>query len=87
MRQLLLFSQNKDAMISFFDEFNKEAINNEIVKALKEDPTDTIEYCRKDLKKFAGVEIIAFFEVNPKNKKVSKCILRGDKTYYKSIEK
>jgi hypothetical protein len=85
-----LYSQNQDRAIEFFEKFDKEAIKEAIVKHLKQDKTDTIEYCKEfpkdSVKRFYGNQIVDFYEVNPKNDKVSKCILIGEKTFYKSIE-
>lgn len=85
-----LYSQKKDMAVEFFDVFDADKIKAAIVKHLKTDATDTIEYCKeypkKDIKRYYGNEIISFYAVNPKNGKVSKCVLKGEKTYYKAIE-
>lgn len=76
--------------VEFFDKFDSQKIKKAIIKHIKSNPTDTIEHCKEypknSVNRYLGYEIIAFYEVNPKNNKVSKCILKGEKTYYKSIE-
>jgi len=85
-----LYSQNKDMVIEFFEKFDCKKIKESIIRSLREDSSDTIELCREysksDIKRFYGYEIISFFEINPQSQKVSKCILKGDKKYYRSIE-
>ena len=75
--------------IAFFEKFDKVQIKQTIVKRLNENKTDTLELCReydkKDIKKYYGNVILQFFEVNKKNGKPSICVLRGVKTYYKTL--
>ncbi len=82
----MLFSQNEDRFIQFFEKFDREVIKKAIVEHLSKNPTDTIEHCKepnkKDLKRFYGDEILDFYTVNPNNKKISKIITKGDKTFY-----
>jgi hypothetical protein len=89
MQFYILYSQNKESNIALFEEFNAGLILDEVKRHLAENPTDTIQF-EKELsheakKKYAGNEILAFYEVNPKNGKPSKCVLKGNKTYYKSL--
>ena len=85
-----LFSEKSDMYVAFFNNYDKEVIKNVIIGHLRNNPTDTLEYCKeyskKDIKRFYGMEVIDFYAVNPKNGKVSKLVIRNDKTYYKSIE-
>lgn len=85
-----LFSHNEDRTVAFFDKFNKEDIKKAIIKHLKDNPTDVVEHCKEyskgDLKRYMGTEIINLYRVNPKSKKVSLIITKGNKEYFKSIE-
>jgi hypothetical protein len=87
--QHLLFSQNQDMPIEFFEKFDRQEIKQRIIDALKKDPTDVIEHCREypknNVKKFYGNEILSFYQVNPKNGKPSKVITRGNKEYFMSL--
>jgi len=60
------------------------------MRHLKENPNDVLEHCKEyspgELGRFYGQKILAMYTTNPKNKKVSRIVLKGDKTYYKSIE-
>ena len=86
-----LFSHNEDRTIAFFEKFNKEDIKQAIIKHLKDNPTDTIEHCKEynkeNIKRFYGNEIINFYGVNPKSGEVSLIFTRGNKEYFRSIEK
>ena len=86
-----LFSQDEDMTIAFFEEFDKLAIKEAILKHLKENPTDVLEHCKAysktDIKRFYGNEILNFYSVNPKNKKVSLIVAKGNKQYFRKIEK
>jgi hypothetical protein len=85
-----LFSQDNDMLIATFDKFDREVIKNEIINHLRVCPLDTVEHCKDytkhELKRFVGYNIINFYRVNPKNKKVSLIVTRGNKEYYRSIE-
>lgn len=84
----LLFSQNNDMPIAWFDQFDKEAIKEAIVERLTLDPTDTLEHCKEysksDLKRFYGHEIISFYQCNKKGKPC-RVIWKGDKEYLKPL--
>jgi DNA polymerase III delta subunit len=84
-----LFSQEKDMPIAFFEKFNKQDIKETIIEHLSENPTDTLELCKeyskRDIKRFYGSEIIAFYEINPKNNKPSLVFKRGSKNCFKSL--
>ena len=86
-----LFSHNEDKTIAFFEKFNKEDIKQAIIKHLKDNPTDVIEHCKEynkeDRKRFYRYEIINFYGVNPKSGEVSLIFTRGNKNYFRSIEK
>jgi hypothetical protein len=85
----LLFSQNKDLVVQWFDKYDRKAILNAIVTHLTTNPTDTLEHCKEcsksDLRRFLGNEILSFYEVNPKNGKISKVITRNNKDVYLSL--
>lgn len=85
----MLFSQESDQPIKWFDNYDREAIKASIVTHLSANPNDCIEHCKEpaknDLKRFVGNTILNFYKVNPKNGKPSLIITRGDKTYYKSL--
>ena len=82
-----LFSQNKDMPVQWFEKFDKQAIKQAIIKHLEQDTSDTIEHCKEfdksDIRRFAGNEIINFYEVH--SGKVCKVITKGDKDYYLPI--
>ena len=80
----LLYSQEQNQPIKWFEKFDKEEIKTEVVNWLKDNPTDTLEHCKKDLRKYAGNEIINFYE----NKNAVPClvVLRGTKEYYKPLD-
>lgn len=84
----LLFSQEQDQSIKWFDKFDKEEIKTEIKKWLSENPTDTLEHCKeyskKDLKKYAGYEIVNFYG-NNKAGEPSLILYRGTKEYFKPL--
>ena len=85
----LLFSQEQDQPIKWFDKFDKEEIKKEIVRHLQENKTDVLELCReyskKDVKRYYGNEIISFYQSNPKTNEPSKVVLRGNKEYFKTL--
>ncbi len=89
MKQHSLFSQEQDMSIAFFDKFDKEEIQEAIIRHLEAFPTDTVEHCKSfpsnDLRQFQGSEIINFYEVNPKTNKVCKVITKGNKEYFKEL--
>jgi hypothetical protein len=85
----VVFSQDQDIVISFFEKFNREAIKQTIVGHLKAFPSDTLEHCKeyseRDTKKYYGYEIINFYAVNPKNGQPSKVVTVGDREYYRAL--
>jgi hypothetical protein len=85
-----LFSQEQDMLVASFDKFDRTTIKNEIINHLRVCPNDTIEHCKdytkNELKRFMGYNILNFYRVNPKNKKVSLIVTRGNKEYYRNIE-
>jgi hypothetical protein len=90
MRKHLLYSQEQNMPVQWFEKYDPIVIKQAIVEHLKKFTDDTLEHCREfsksDLKRFYGNEIINFYEVNPKNRKPSLVITKGSKLYYKSIE-
>lgn len=85
----LLFSQENDIVIQYFDCFDLVEIKKVIIDYLTKNPDDTVELCKvpsgNDIRKFYGYEILSYFSVNKKNGKISKLILKGDTEYFKSI--
>lgn len=83
----LLFSQEQDQPIKWFEKFDKEEIKTEIKKWLSENPTDTLEHCKeyskKDLKRYAGYEIINFY--HNFNNKPCLLIVKGGREYFKPL--
>jgi hypothetical protein len=86
-----LYSQNEDKYISTYPEFNHDAIKAAIVAHLTVNPKDCIEHQKEvsktALKRLFGNDILAFYEVNPKDNKVSRAITKGKKTVYVPITK
>lgn len=85
----LLFSQNEDQPIKWFEKFDKEEIKTEIKKWLTENPTDTLEHCKEINtttvdRLYGNMEIINFYEV--KNEKPCLVFMRGGKEYYKPLK-
>jgi len=84
----LLFSSEQNQPVKWFEKFDKEEIKTAIKNWLKENPTDSLEYCKefskKDLKKYIGYEIINIYE-NNKLGTASLVFIRGAKTYYKPL--
>ena len=85
----LLFSQENDIVIQYFDCFDLVEIKKVIIDYLTKNPDDTVELCKvstgNDIRKFYGYEILSYFSVNKKNGKISKLILKGDREYFSSI--
>ena len=81
-----LYSQDQERTIAFFEKYNKEDIKEQIISHLKDTLEHCKEYSKKDIKRFYGNEILSFYEVNPKNNRVSKVIQRGGKNYFKQID-
>lgn len=85
----LLFSQDNDIVIQYFDGFDLVEIKKVIIDYLTKNPDDTLEYCKvpsgNDIRKFYGYEILSYYSVNKKNGKISKLILKGGTEYFKSI--
>ena len=85
----LLFSQDNDIVIQYFDGFDLVEIKKVIIDYLTKNPDDTLEFCKvptgNDIRKFYGYEILSYYSVNKKNGKISKLILKGGTEYFKSI--
>ena len=85
----LLFSQENDIVIQYFDCFDLVEIKKVIIDYLTKNPDDTVELCKvqsgNDIRKYYGYEILSYFSVNKKNGKISKLILNGDREYFSSI--
>ena len=81
-----LYSQNEDKYISTYPELNRDVIKAAIVAHLTSNPTDCIEHQKEVFKttskRLVGNDILAFYEVNPKDNKVSRAITKGAKTVY-----
>lgn len=74
-------------VLGFYD---AEKLLKEIKKHLEKYPDDTVTHSREydeieKKKYYGGRQIINFYEVNPKTKKPSLCIMKGHKQYYKEI--
>lgn len=85
-----LYSENKEMVIKWFGKFDKEEIKKSIIEYLTENPSDVIEHCkefnRKDVRSFYGNEILNFYKTNPKNLRVCKVIIKGNKEYLKELD-
>ncbi len=64
----LIYSDIEGAPIQWFDTFDKQAIKDAIIKRLREHPADSLEHCKEyskvDQRKYAGYEIINFYEMH-----------------------
>ena len=85
----LLFSQDNEIVIQYFDGFDLVEIKKVIIDYLTKNPDDTLEFCKvpsgNNIRKFYGYEILSYYSVNKKNGKISKLILKGDREYFSSI--
>lgn len=85
----LLFSQENDTPIQYFDGFDSVEIKKVIIDYLTKNPDDTLELCKvptgNDIRKFYGYEILSYYSVNKKNGKISKLILKCGTEYFKPI--
>ena len=67
----LLFSQENDIVIQYFDCFDLVEIKKVIIDYLTKNPDDTVELCKvptgNDIRKFYGYEILSYYSVNKKN--------------------
>lgn len=85
----LLFNQENDIVIQYFDCFDLVEIKKVIIDYLTKNPDDTVELCKvpsgNNIRKYYGYEILSYFSVNKKNGKISKLILKGDREYFSSI--
>jgi len=85
----LIFSQETEQPIKWFEKFDKKAIKDAIVAHLTANPYDCVEHCKEplknDLNNFYGYTIVNFYKVNPKNKEISRIIRKGNREYYKKL--
>ena len=83
-----LTSCNSDDCIGAFIKFDARAIKAVIINHLKSNPTDQIEFSKKnnDSVNFVGDQIIDFYAINPKNNKPSLLIMKGSKEYFKALK-
>lgn len=77
-----LESDNLKKDILILEIFDAQLIKNKIIEHLKINNKDLLILSKDNGK---SKEMIDFFEVNPKNDKISKIITKGNKTYYKSL--
>jgi len=71
-----------------FPEFNRIAIQKSIIYYLDNNPTDTVYYYKvSNDTDLVGDDLIDFYAINPNNGKPSKLIFKGNKTFYKSLER
>ena len=72
-----------------FETFNAKEMTNLIINHLKENPSAMVthekEFAPHLKKKYYGNEIIDIYEINPKTKEPSKVIIKGNRTYYKTL--
>ena len=72
-----------------FETFNAKEMTNLIINHLKANPqamvTHSKEYVPHLKNKYYGNEVIDVYEVNPKTKEPSKIIIKGNKTFYKTL--
>ena len=73
-----LLSQEKNDVIAEFIIFDVDKIKCAAKAHLKSNKSDTLELLKND-------EIISFFEVNKRSGRPSRCVLIGNKTFYKSL--
>jgi hypothetical protein len=85
----LIFSQETEQPIKWFDKFDTKAIRQAIYDHLENNPTDCVEHCKEplknDLKRFVGYTIINFYKLNPKTGLVCKVVTRKNKEYLQTI--
>lgn len=89
MKNYFIFSQDQEIPVEFYQKFDKDRIKTAIIKHLSDNPEDVIELCREydnnDPKRFYGMEIISFFQMNKKGQ-VCKVILKGEREFLKPLK-
>jgi len=82
-----LESELTEKKVAIFPVFIREAIRQAIIQHLQSHPSDTLHYYKVSTDdEFVGDNLIDFYAINPKNKKPSKLVFKGEKTFYKSLE-
>lgn len=82
-----LESLDSHTPIATFQNFDREAIKETIVKHLANNPLDYIEYSKdyKQPTKYAGTEHLGLFANNPVSNQPCKIIIKGEREYYKPL--
>ena len=79
-----------DNIIEEYDFYDKNKIKEDIIKYLNENPEGSVSHQKQlseeDSKKYAGNDVLNFYEVNPKTGDVSLVVSKGSREFYKSIE-
>ena len=78
-KKFTLYSENFDSIIYESDKFDNKIIKSQIIKHLKENKSDCIEY------RIDG-HINSFYAYPEPFDKVCKLIIKGHREYYKPIE-
>ena len=86
-----LISQDTEETVAEFPAFDDVAIKKAIIDHLTVNRGDVLEYHKdfneEEKKKYAGKsQILDFYQVNPKNGKVSKAVVRGEREFFQPIE-
>jgi hypothetical protein len=81
-------SSNTGKKLFEMSSFNREIIKLVIIHFLTLDGSDTLmlyKECKSN--NYVGDDIIGYYEVNPKNQEISKCVIMSEKIYYRSLVK
>lgn len=82
-----LYSHDSNNVVALFEKFNKEDIKKEIIEHLQKFPEDMLQFEKiSNDKKYVGNDILGFYEVNQKNKKVSKVVTKGNRDFYVPLQ-
>lgn len=88
MANYMIYSQNQNICVKYFEKFDKEQIKISLIELLNKDNTDILEFCKepsgKDLRKFYGYEILDYFALNKKGE-LCKIITKNNKEYLKKV--
>jgi hypothetical protein len=68
------------------ERFDPDTLKAKIVEQLQAHPDDLVTHCKDHTNpKFAGLEIVDIYEVNPKTGHPSLCVMKGQKVYYRPL--
>jgi len=85
----LLWSQDLDMSVQWFDKFNPNEIKEGIIKHLQQYPNDVVEHCKEynkqDAQKYYGFNILNYYQNNKQGKPCT-VITKGSKEFLKPLK-